>query len=134
VTAARRVLIATAAVYGTAAAIILAGGSVYGIVENVPLTTGWYWAVETATTVGYGDVTPRTPHGRLVAVIVMLVLIPLLAIVFARVNSALTRARLAADLDEIREIAQKAHRIAADTWHHHTGTDHPDAPPGKDRP
>lgn len=33
-----------------------------------------------------------------------------------------------ADLAEIREIAEKAHRIAADTYRHHAGHDHPDAP------
>ncbi len=31
-----------------------------------------YWAVVTITTVGYGDVTPVTPFGRLVAALVML--------------------------------------------------------------
>lgn len=31
-------------------------------------------------------------------------------------------------LAEIREIAEKAHRIAADTYEHHTGMRHPDSP------
>lgn len=30
-------------------------------------------------------------------------------------------------LTEVRELAEKAHRIAADTFEHHTGTAHPDA-------
>jgi hypothetical protein len=34
----------------------------------------------------------------------------------------------AAELAELREIASKAQRIAADTYRHHTGRDHPDAP------
>lgn len=36
-----------------------------------------------------------------------------------------------ADLAEIRDIASAAHRIAADTFRHHTGHDHPDAPGGE---
>jgi len=35
-----------------------------------------------------------------------------------------------ADLREIRDIAAAAHRIAADTYRHHTGHEHPDAPGG----
>jgi hypothetical protein len=33
-----------------------------------------------------------------------------------------------ADLAEIRGLAAAAHRIAADTYRHHTGRVHPDAP------
>lgn len=33
-----------------------------------------------------------------------------------------------AELAEIRELAVKAHRIAADTYRHETGEHHPDAP------
>jgi hypothetical protein len=33
-----------------------------------------------------------------------------------------------AELAEIRELAAKAHRIAADTYRHQTGQHHPDAP------
>lgn len=34
-------------------------------------------------------------------------------------------------LAEIREIAESAHRIAADTYEHHTGARHPDSPERK---
>ena len=34
--------------------------------------SGIYWAVVTITTVGYGDITPITPAGRFIAVLVML--------------------------------------------------------------
>ena len=52
----------------------------------MPVTTGWYWAITTATTVGYGDVTPKNAAGRIVASVVMLTTIPLLASVFALVT------------------------------------------------
>lgn len=46
-----------------------------------------WWAVQTATTVGYGDVTPRTVVGRLVAAFVMLQGIALIAVVTASITS-----------------------------------------------
>ena len=33
---------------------------------------GIYWAVVTLTTVGYGDITPQTPFGQFLSVIVMI--------------------------------------------------------------
>jgi voltage-gated potassium channel len=101
----------------------------FSTVERVPFTTGLYWTVTTATTVGYGDVIPHNGAGRAVATAAMLVLIPLLAAVFARVSAAHVRATLRADLAELRSVAARAHRIAADTHKHVTGREHPDAPP-----
>ncbi len=68
---------------GAAACCVLIGGLVYAATEHIPVTSGWYWAVETATTVGYGDVNPTNGAGRVVAIVVMLTTIPLLAAAFA---------------------------------------------------
>ncbi len=38
------------------------------------------------------------------------------------------------ELAEIRELAARAHRIAADTYRHQTGSEHPDAPGGPATP
>ncbi len=62
---------------------ILGGGGLFAATEHVSLGTGLYWAVVTAATVGYGDVTPHNTAGRVVAVVVILVAIPALAAVFA---------------------------------------------------
>ena len=58
-------------------AAIIMGTMMYSIEGEVNPTfdnvlSGIYWAVVTITTVGYGDVTPITPAGRFVAVLVML--------------------------------------------------------------
>jgi voltage-gated potassium channel len=62
---------------------IVAGGSAFAATQHLPFTTGIYWAITTATTVGYGDVIPKNPTGRVIASIVMLTTIPMLAGVFA---------------------------------------------------
>ena len=48
---------------------------------------GMWWAIQTVTTVGYGDVTPRAVSGRLVATFVMLEGIAFPAIVTAAITS-----------------------------------------------
>jgi voltage-gated potassium channel len=123
---------------GAACCCIVGGGAAYSATQHVPLTTGLYWAVETASTVGYGDVTPDNPAGRIVALVVMLSTIPLLAACFALFTGQHladwwhTRhgKRISAELAEIRALAEKAHRISADTHRELTGTEHPDAPGG----
>jgi voltage-gated potassium channel len=68
---------------GAAGGCVLLGAALFALVEHIAFTTGLYWAITTATTVGYGDVTPKTGGGRIIASGVMLTTIPLLASVFA---------------------------------------------------
>jgi voltage-gated potassium channel len=72
-----------------AAGCVLGGGALFAATQGRPFTTGLYWAITTATTVGYGDVTPKNGAGRVVAVLVMLTTIPLLASVFALTTSGI---------------------------------------------
>jgi len=73
---------------GAVAVVVLLGGALFASAEDLPFTTGLYWAITTATTVGYGDVTPHNAVGRLVASLVMLTTIPMLAAAFALVTGA----------------------------------------------
>jgi voltage-gated potassium channel len=69
---------------GGAAVCVLVGGAVFALTQpTTAITTGWYWALTTASTVGYGDVTPKNAAGRIVASAVMVTAIPLLAGAFA---------------------------------------------------
>lgn len=59
---------------------------------------GLWWAIQTVTTVGYGDVTPAHTAGRIVAAVVMLWGVAFLAILFATITSTfVARAELERD-------------------------------------
>ena len=82
----------------TVVTIVLIVGTLMYVIEgptngftNIPV--GVYWAVVTLTTVGYGDVSPVTPIGRMLAVIVMLMGYAIIAVPTGIVTMELTRAR-----------------------------------------
>ncbi len=50
---------------------------------------GIYWAASTITTVGYGDITPKTPFGQVIATLVMLVGYAVLAVPTGIITSEL---------------------------------------------
>lgn len=79
----------------------LVEGPEYGY-SDIP--TSVYWAVVTLTTVGYGDISPQTPLGRLVSTVVMLTGYAILAVPTGIVTSELTR------LTHWREVAVTCRR------------------------
>ena len=56
--------------------------------EFPDLGTGLWWALQTVTTVGYGDVTPKNPAGRLVGALFLLEAIAFVTIVTAMITSS----------------------------------------------
>jgi voltage-gated potassium channel Kch len=92
--------------------------------DNFPtIGSGLWWAVQTVTTVGYGDHVPTTDAGRLVAALVMLAGIGFLTVITAAITSSfVSRSRLekpprvAADsaATELREINGRLERIEAE--------------------
>ena len=66
---------AIATVLVIALALVLVAGALVRIVEPDTFPTlglSYWWAVETVTTVGYGDVVPEDPPGRIVGTLLML--------------------------------------------------------------
>lgn len=51
--------------------VILIASSLYCISEKVSFGTALWWSITTATTVGYGDVSPTTGSGKAAAVLLM---------------------------------------------------------------
>lgn len=55
------------------------------------IPTSVYWAIVTMTTVGFGDITPHTPLGRIIASIIMILGYGIIAIPTGIVSSELTK-------------------------------------------
>jgi voltage-gated potassium channel len=88
------IVVATAVVMVDAGALITLVDS-----EEYPnVGVGLWWAIQTVTTVGYGDVAPRHVGGRIVAALVMLYGIAFIAIVTAVITSTFV-ARASRDFD-----------------------------------
>jgi voltage-gated potassium channel len=80
-----------ASVIVTATAVVVVGGGILIRVldhsEYSSVWVGMWWAMQTVTTVGYGDVTPKHVSGRLVGALVMLEGIAFIAIITAAITS-----------------------------------------------
>jgi hypothetical protein len=73
----------------------VAGGLLVRLTDPEAMTsvgTGLWWALQTVTTVGYGDVVPNSVTGRLTAAVVMLAGLSLLAVTTAAVTNAFVQA------------------------------------------
>ncbi|GAB1642337.1 potassium channel family protein [Krasilnikovia sp. MM14-A1259] len=83
--------------------LILVCGLAYSQVEPRTVDDALWWAIVTATTVGYGDISPATLPGRAIAVllisVMVLVVIPLITAHFA--------SRLIVDTDAFRHEEQE---------------------------
>jgi voltage-gated potassium channel len=94
------------------AAVVVVGGVSMRVLDHTEYSNIWvgmWWALQTVTTVGYGDVTPKNPSGRIVAVFVMLEGIAFLTIIIAAITSTfIARAELE------REVAQDADEDATE--------------------
>ncbi len=76
------------------------------------LRDGVYWAVVTMTTVGYGDKTPKTTAGRVIAVVWMLASVGLVSILSTSIVSRMTAERVVGGL-RVTEADLEAKRLAA---------------------
>jgi voltage-gated potassium channel Kch len=101
------------------ALVVVVGGILIRVLDHSEYSSIWvgmWWALQTVTTVGYGDVTPEHPSGRIVAAFVMLEGIAFLAIVTAAITStfvarATAEHDAATELDELTEHQQTQARF-----------------------
>lgn len=87
-----------ASVIVTATFIVVVGGGIaIRVIDHREYSSIWegmWWSLQTVTTVGYGDVTPKDTAGKIVGAVVMLEGIAFLAILTAAITSTfVTRAQ-----------------------------------------
>ena len=102
----------------TATAVVVVGGGVLMWLldhhEYSNVWVGMWWALQTVTTVGYGDVTPENLSGRIIATFVMLEGIAFLTIIIAAITSTfVARAAEERQIIEAGEVDQAEARIEA---------------------
>jgi len=93
-----------AILFGVYLTIVLSAALIFDIAEGRDFWSSVWWAIVTATTVGYGDLSPSTATGRAVAIVLMhlttLLLLPLLTAEIA--------AKLIVDSDAFTHDEQEA--------------------------
>jgi voltage-gated potassium channel len=105
-------------VTATAVVVVMAGVAMrlFDHSEYSNVWVGMWWAVQTVTTVGYGDVTPRHVSGRIIASVVLLYGIGFLTITIAAITSTfVTRAEreqgVALSRDDLDDVSARLERI-----------------------
>jgi voltage-gated potassium channel len=96
---------------GAAVGCMLLGAALFSATQHIGFTTALYWAITTATTVGYGDVSPKPGVGRVIASGVMLTTIPLLAAVFALATGGYVAAGLRRILAMHSPFPERPYRV-----------------------
>ncbi|GKT03766.1 ion transporter [Furfurilactobacillus entadae] len=94
--------------------VILLAASIYSTVEKTSFGNALWWSITTATTVGYGDVSPHTATGKAVAIVLMLVgvgfvgmLTSTLTAYFAQGSTQQEKATTEALLTELKQLQEQ---------------------------
>jgi voltage-gated potassium channel len=116
---------AAASVIVTATTLVVLGsGVLMRLLDHEEYPSVWrafWWALQTVTTVGYGDVTPQARAGRIIGAFVMLQGIAFLAILTAAITSTFVarvehdrqKEEAAGEQERLDEIAERLGRIEA---------------------
>ena len=109
--------LAASVIVTVTAVIVLVSGVLMRVLDHEEYPNIWvgmWWALQTVTTVGYGDVTPAHPSGRIVATFVMLEGIAFLAILVAVITSSfVARAQRERERAEARDEEGEEARLDA---------------------
>jgi voltage-gated potassium channel len=90
---------------------VLGGGAAFAAIEeNSSAWDGVWWAISTMTTVGYGDVSPHTDLGRVLAIAIMLIGIGFIAVI----TGAVAERFLATEFEEVAEATHEVEATEAD--------------------
>ncbi|WP_429970771.1 ion channel [Fructilactobacillus sp. Tb1] len=85
--------------------ILVISALLFSITENISFDKSLWWAITTSTTVGYGDISPKTKFGKIIAIILMLVGISFVGILTSTFTAYFTdkEEKKLSKADEIRK-------------------------------
>jgi voltage-gated potassium channel len=98
---------AIATIIGVAVFLVLIAGVLVRVVEGETFTSlglAYWWAMETVTTVGYGDIVPHTLPGRLVGTLLMLTGIALIPTLTSVIVSTLVSKRRQEEQERLEDM------------------------------
>ena len=105
---------ATAVIVTATLVVVVGAGLLMTVIDNAEFPDvgiGLWWAVQTVTTVGYGDVAPKDVSGRLLGTFVMLEGTAFIAIVTAVITSSFI-SRAQAERDAVQRSDDVSDREA----------------------
>jgi voltage-gated potassium channel len=108
---------------GVAAFLVVAAGAILSLLEPETVPGGFgegiWWALVTVTTVGYGDIAPKTIGGRMLAVALMLIGVGLISTLAASIaayfvgqDGGIDQKRIEERLDRIESLLQRQNGIS----------------------
>jgi voltage-gated potassium channel Kch len=101
---------AVSTIIALALILVLIAGVLVRLLEPDTFTSiglSYWWAVETVTTVGYGDVVPQDPQGRIVGVLLMLTGLALIPTLTSVIVSTLVSKRRGAEQERLEQMVQR---------------------------
>jgi len=99
--------------------IVLSSGALIAFFEpDLSFASGIWWSIVTLTTVGYGDISPSTAEGRILAVLIMFFGIGLLGMLSASLATLLIRKRMKEDRG--MHASRVDNHIIICEWNHRT--------------
>ena len=102
----------------TSIAILIVSASMYSISEHVPYGESLWWAIATATTIGYGDISPHTFLGKLAAILLMVIGIGFVGVLTSFLTNFFiqdhTNDRMATVLNKLSDLEKSNRELQAE--------------------
>lgn len=97
----------------TSIAILIISAAMYSVSEHVSFDNSLWWAIATATTIGYGDISPHTALGKFAAILLMIIGIGFVGVLTSSLTNFFlrdhTNDRTQVILDKLNEL-EKSNR------------------------